>query len=114
MTLSPAPDQPAGVHVLRARGEVDVLTTRTAMVDLPALVRPGLPLVVDLSEVTFFDSSGLRLLDALVRECAVHGDALRVVAPRGGRARRVLDLVGMSDGLAFEDLDAALEAVRTP
>lgn len=113
MTLSPMPDQPAGVRVLYAHGEVDVLTARKAMADLPTLLRPGLPMVVDLSQVTFFDSSGLRLLDAVARECAAHGDAFRVVAPRGGRARRVLDLVGMSDGLAFDDLDAALEAVRT-
>lgn len=107
------PDPPDGVRVLCAHGEVDVVTARDAMVDLPTLVRPGLPMVVDLSQVTFFDSSGVRLLDALARQCAAHGDAFRVVAPRGGRARRVLDLVGMSEGLAFDDLDAAIEAGRT-
>lgn len=113
MTLEvvPAPD---GVRLLRAHGELDVLATEELTRDAARLAGGTGPLVLDLSLVTFFDSAGVRFVDWLARECARTGWPFRVVAPKGTRARRVLDVVGLSKGLATDDVDAAVEQVRSP
>lgn len=103
-----------GVQLVRAHGEIDVVTARSALAGLPELVRASSALVLDLSEVTFFDSSGVRLVDALAREIFKQDSAFRVVAPTGSRARRVLDLVGMTDPLVCEDVATAVAQVRAP
>jgi anti-anti-sigma factor len=51
--------------------------------------------VVDLAEVTFIDSSGVRMLFSLVQRLDATRTALIVIAPHGSVARRVLDLCGM-------------------
>lgn len=104
MTIEVLPPQD-GVRVVRLTGEVDVVSTRTPYEELGP---PG-PLVLDLSDVSFFDSSGVRLVDRTARAL---GGALRVVAPRGGRARRVLDLVGYGSGLVADDLEQAVADLR--
>ncbi|PPK93114.1 anti-anti-sigma factor [Kineococcus xinjiangensis] len=108
----PGPDGRAGgVEVLRARGELDVGVVLPVLERLPEWVAGASGVVLDLTEVTFCDSSGVRLVDRLARECARCGAAFRVVAPPGSAARLILDLVGMSDGLALDDLPAAVAAV---
>lgn len=75
-------------------GEVDLATSG----DLGRLVRaelPHAPVLLDLSEVTFMDSTGVRMLDALLAECARQRWALRVGATMGPSVRQVLDLTGM-------------------
>jgi anti-anti-sigma factor len=67
--------------------------------------------VLDLTDVTFFDSSGVRLVDHVTRECDRTATPLRVVAPPGTPTRRVLEIVGLSDELVTDDLRAALSAV---
>lgn len=104
MTIEVLPSRD-GVRVVRLTGEVDVVSTR---VPYEELAPPG-ALVLDLSDVSFFDSSGVRLVDRVARE---HQGRLRVVAPRGGRARRVLDLVGYGSELVAEDVEQAVAALR--
>jgi anti-anti-sigma factor len=103
-----------GVRLVRAHGELDVVASRSLLARLPELIEPVAPLVLDLSEVTFFDSSGVRLVDRLAREQARQHCGFRVVAPAGARARRVLDVVGMSEQLVCEDLATAVEQVLPP
>ena len=109
MSLLALPDAD-GVRVLRASGEFDVAVVPPLLPGLPALVAGAPAVVLDLSLVEFFDSSGVRLVDALARAC--DGVPLRVAAPPGTPARRVLELVGLVDGLVEDDLDAAVDAVR--
>ncbi len=68
-------------------------------------------MVLDLRAVGFFDSSGVRLVDRLARECARRGLQLRVVAPADAPARRVLELVGLAGALACDTEDEAVAAV---
>lgn len=103
---------PGGVRLLRVHGELDVVAADPLTREASQLADGAGPLVLDLSLVTFFDSAGVRFVDRLARECDRTGRAFRVVAPEGTRARRVLDVVGLSAGLAAEDVDAALEQVR--
>lgn len=111
MTVQALPDED-GVRVLRAEGELDVLSAVPALDDVTSLVQGARGVVLDLSRVTFFDSSAVRLVDRLARAAARAGAAYRVVAPSGSPARRVLEVVGMAGLLADEDLATALAAVR--
>jgi anti-sigma B factor antagonist len=111
VTVEPLGDDD-GVRVLRAAGELDVAVVPQLLGSVPDLVAGVDAVVLDLSGVSFFDSSGVRLLDRLVRECARVGVALRVVAPPAGTARGVLEIVGMAGPLVADDLASAVTAVR--
>ncbi len=107
------PSQPSEPHVLGLSGDLDVVSVPDVLDRVPALVRGATALVVDLAQVTFLDSSGVRFLHRLARACAEAGTGMRVVAPPKCRARRVLDLVGMTL-LVDDDLDAARAALQGP
>lgn len=104
-------DRADGVRVLRAHGEIDLVAV-DQLPELSQLVRAGTPVVLDLSAVTFLDSAGLRLVHHLAAACGRNGDPFCLVAPPGGRPRRVLDVVGMAAPHAEDDLSAALQRVR--
>ncbi len=106
MSLQPL-EHPGGLRVLRAAGELDVQVVPALLSAVPGLVAGAPSVVLDLTDVTFLDSSGVRLVDRLTRECGQAGAAFRVVAPRGNRARRVLELVGLA-GLLTDDLPAGV------
>ena len=109
MTFEWLPEQD-GVLLLRASGEVDVVTTAGVHERVAELVRGATGLVLDLSAVTFFDSSGVTMVDRLARACRRAGAGCAVVAPPGTRGRRVLEVVGMAAGLVHDDLPAARAA----
>lgn len=98
----------AGASVVVLGGEVDARVTPDVRFRLQDVVEQSRPVVLDLSEVSFFDSSGVRLVDLLARGCTAHGVGWRVVAPRGSAARRVLELVEMVGPEVVEDRAAAL------
>lgn len=99
------------VRVLRISGDLDILIAPPLLDRVAGWVHGARAVVLDLSDVAFFDSSGVRLVDRFWRECGGAGAGLRVVAPHGGRARRVLEVVGMADRLVSEDLDGAVAAL---
>lgn len=101
-------DDVAGASVVVLAGEVDARVTPDVRSRLPEVVEQGRPVVLDLSEVTFFDSSGVRLVDLLARSCAEHGLRWRVVAPGRSPARRVLELVELDGPEVVEDRAVAL------
>jgi anti-sigma B factor antagonist len=113
VTVEVLPERPDGVRLLCAEGELDVITAPPLLPDLARLVAGASGVVLDLSGVTFFDSSGVRLVDRLARECGRIATPVRVVAPRGSAPRRVLELVGLTDDLVAEDMAEAVTAVRT-
>jgi anti-anti-sigma factor len=86
-------------------GELDVANASDVFAAIRKAVGPA-EVIVDFSEVTFIDSSGLAELVALARAATV-----RVVAPRGTPPRRVLELTGLSGALSsFDTVESALEA----
>jgi anti-sigma B factor antagonist len=110
--LDRAPDRPDGVRVLVASGEIDVVTAPQMFPAVRALVSGAHAVVLDLSTVEFFDSSGVRLVDVLTRECRRTDAAFRIAAPKDTPGRRVLELVGMAGDLVTDDLPSAVEVVR--
>ena len=78
VTTPPSPSEP---HVLMLSGEVDVVSVPTVLERIPALVAEASGVVVDLREVSFLDSSGVRFLHRLAHAGAAAGTGVRVVAP---------------------------------
>ncbi len=83
-----------GVPLLHPHGEIDLYTVpefERAITD--ALVSSVKTMVVDLSDITYLDSSGLSALIVAYKKLAAQGGRLYIVAPRDPPAvRRVLEI----------------------
>jgi len=92
------------VHA-RLRGELDMETVDAIRARLGAAITSGTTaLVVDLSRVTFMDSSGVELLFRLRAQLDMRQMALRIVLPRESPIRRTLEVTnGGTDLLALGD-----------
>jgi anti-sigma B factor antagonist len=84
------------VAVLNVHGEID-LETAPALREtlLPVLERQTGPVVVDLSEVSFMDSTGLHLLVDTLRQLEAQNRRLAIVCREGGHVHRLLALIGL-------------------
>jgi anti-sigma B factor antagonist len=69
------------------------------------------PVLIDLTGVSFLDSAGVRLLDALVGDLDDSGNAIRLVVGETGAARMTLRLCAFRDDLLATDLERAAEEV---
>jgi anti-sigma B factor antagonist len=87
-------------HVLvRAQGELDLSSAgRVTAAVKEAFAHGRGSVLVDLSGVTFVDSTGLTALVRIHREAEARGTYVAVVAPSRS-VRRVLDLLGLGDVL---------------
>lgn len=108
MTRTPEVLDLAGARVLALSGDVDVNVAPEVAASLPQLLAGARAVVLDLSAVTFFDSSGVRLVDRVVRTCRQGGQAWRIVAPPGSSSRRLLELVDMAGREVVDDRTTAL------
>lgn len=89
-----------GCELVTARGEVDIATTpRLREVIDQALARSSDALVIDLTGVTFMESTGLRaMLEARLRAEA-EGRSLAVVCKPGGPVHRLFELTNTTESL---------------
>jgi anti-anti-sigma factor len=116
--MSPAPSvsvvRDADVVVVSVSGEID-LANASAMEEsiLEAVPNDGAGLVFDASELTYLDSSGVRLLLSVAARLRWRDLGFVLVAPPASRCRRVLSLAGVDGALAIEDsVDGASAQLR--
>jgi anti-anti-sigma factor len=106
-----------GALIARPRGDVDMAVAPTierAVLDAVARNRPTCVLV-DLSAVTYIDSSGIRLLFRLYAAMAEDPSRLIVDAPPRSSAERLLGLVALEDiGDVRPSMKSAVEACQGP
>lgn len=96
--------------VVRPRGEIDVATVDLLRDAVDAESAAGDELMLDLREVAFMDTSGLRYVLELNDRCQRDGCALRLV--RGPSAvQRVFEVSGLEPRLPFVD-DAGSSPAR--
>jgi anti-sigma B factor antagonist len=99
--------------VVHVRGELDVESGPRLRDFLAAqLARETLPCVVDLSKVTFIDSSGLHALVASLRRAQLLGRRFTLVLDPSGRVQRLLEMTGL--GALFEVVPAPIKQSMIP
>ena len=82
-----------GCIIVTVSGEVDAHSApRLQQALLDALHSASRRLVVDLEEITFFDSAGIRSLITLRQKAGEKLDRIRLVMPRRTGVRRALDI----------------------
>jgi anti-anti-sigma factor len=90
-----------GVAVV-AVGEIDLATVDAVRAEIDAARTETTLVLLDLRDVTFIDSAGVRLVLEGSRELAAEGGELVIV--RGGpEVRRVFDLVGLDGRVKMVD-----------
>ena len=95
-------------HVVRLEGEIDLANAAEIEARVLTDVGDAPALVIDLTDVTYFDSSGMRMLDGLAGACERAAVTLRVVAPDPSPARMILRIVAWPGQLVVSSLDEAL------
>jgi anti-anti-sigma factor len=96
-------DETAGATTIAVVGEIDVLR-QTELPNLVAILdpEPGTTIHVDLSEVTFIDSSGIVSILQAQKYLEARQCALRLIDPHG-HVRRLMELTGLSGVVTFVD-----------
>jgi anti-sigma B factor antagonist len=107
-------DRHAGVYVLQVAGDLDMSTAPQLVAEVAELGGGGdLCVVVDVSQLTFIDSSGLNAIVVCGRELDARGGRLIVTAPSSHIAR-VFDVVGLGESVELTaTLDEALAGTET-
>ena len=82
--------------VITIRGDLDVATAPTAARVVAAHCHEGADTVLDLGELGFMDSSGLRVLLLAANRAAKYGDAVRIRAITPA-VERLLSYTGTAD-----------------
>jgi anti-sigma B factor antagonist len=101
--LSISSERDGDVHVIGLFGELDLATADSVEQELRAVeATDASSIVVDLSGLTFMDSTGLRLV--WQAEARSRADANRLTLLRGPRAvQRVFEISGIAGTLPFAD-----------
>lgn len=91
------------VHIIRLSGELDLATADDVQRELERVEATNADsIVIDLSQLTFMDSTGVRLL--VTAHARARADSNRLTLLRGGRAvQRILQLSGVEPLLPFAD-----------
>ncbi len=92
------------VHVLALTGELDLESAPVLATHVDRVRRDGVRRVlVDLTDLDFCDSTGLRALIGAASELRIAGGRLSVACPGGGPVARLLDLTGTRETLNVYD-----------
>ena len=94
---------PEGNRVI-VRGELDIFTADTFREQLLATLSDG-EVILDLSGLSFMDSSGVAAIDAVLRDPSA--GRLAVDPHVHERARRILEMTHMIEALPFAQSDDA-------
>jgi anti-anti-sigma factor len=106
-------EQRDGVLIAAIEGEIDSSNASELRLALSErLPSSSSALVLDLSNATYLDSSGIHLLFDLGRRLGARRQALRLVVPEGAPMRRVLELCAVDTVAPMDrELEASLRAL---
>ena len=92
-------------EILAVAGELDLGTVPALAESVARRGDDVKKLTLDLSELGFMDSTGLRLLIDLDRQARAQGWQLALIRPKLETAAAVLQATGADSALPFEDAD---------
>jgi anti-sigma B factor antagonist len=93
-----------GERTVAAAGEIDLATADAFAAGLREHLAGG-PVLLDLRELSFMDSSGVRVLDALLRDVDREGWSLAVRPELQDSVRLVLEMTGMLNVLPMREVE---------
>jgi anti-sigma B factor antagonist len=96
----------ASVTVVEIAGDIDSNTAPSAQQQIMALVKPGCKILLDMSQVGFMSSAGLRLLLFLYRQITGNGGQVVVV----GLSEAIQETMSLTGFLGFFKLYDTQEA----
>jgi anti-sigma B factor antagonist len=100
-----------GYAIVTVAGEIDISTAAKLRECLFELAASGLPLVADLEQVSFVDSTGLAALVGTAKRAAAHGGSLYAVCSRP-KIGQLFRLTGLDCRIPLvRTLDEAREAL---
>lgn len=103
------PAEGSGGRVVTVRGELDLAAADNLWKKIEPLLKPGIVVVLDGTQLSFLDSSGLRVLLQAHKRAENDGAVFRLVAPQPP-VQRVLELAGAGSYLHVRaDVPAALQ-----
>jgi anti-anti-sigma factor len=102
-----------GFPVVTIRGEIDISNAADVESELFAAIGNEVTgMILDLSDTSYLDSSGIRLLFDLARRLRTRGQELRVVSPEGTALRRLLAMTKVATVAPLsDDLPAAVRSL---
>jgi anti-anti-sigma factor len=104
-------DRRDGVVVLRVRGEVDMANATDTSTRLLSASGDGSSIVLDLGELTYIDSAGIRMLFDLSEQLARDQRRLVLAVGHDAPVRRALEITKLDTLVAVaSSLTAAVEA----
>jgi anti-anti-sigma factor len=92
-----------GSLLVRLSGEIDLSNSDDLHQRLETAIEGCPTVLIDLTEVTYLDSQGLRLIKQLTTKVNRDGTELQFIAPPNSFPRQVLDLARMSDYSEIRD-----------
>jgi anti-sigma B factor antagonist len=108
MALDVTTDARDEVTLVVLRGELDIYTVAGFRQYLEGIDPTASPLVIDLTDVTLLDSSGLGALVSLLNRVRAGEGRLGLICPHR-RLRRVFEITGLRRAFTFgDDLEAVL------
>jgi anti-sigma B factor antagonist len=111
MSLEVTTEARDGVTLVTLGGELDIYTVAGFRQDLEEVDPAARPLVIDLTDVTLLDSSGLGALVSLLNRARSGAGQLGLICPHR-RLRRVFEITGLRRAFVFgDDLDGVLAAL---
>jgi anti-anti-sigma factor len=93
-----------GRTIVAARGELDMASADAFETALRRHLELA-PVVLDLRGVSFMDSSGVKLVDAILSDTDADDWTFTVGTPLPDSVRRLFDVTGMTIAVPFEDLE---------
>jgi anti-sigma B factor antagonist len=109
MSLTVTADEQDDLVLVTLGGELDIYTVPTFRQDVERFDPAETQLVVDLSDVTLIDSSGLGALVSMLNRARGASRSLGLVCPHR-HLRRVFEITGLRRAFVFGD---DLESVRS-
>jgi anti-anti-sigma factor len=94
-------------ELVHLSGEIDMANAGDIGKAIVSRIRESGTVLIDLTTVSFLDSAGVRLLDALVGDLCAAGRRTRLVVGERGAARMTLQLCAFREDLLATDLERA-------
>jgi anti-anti-sigma factor len=91
-----------GTRVVSLSGELDLSNAETAEVALQEAREAGIPLIVDMRELEFIDSTGIALLVGII---GGEGVEVRFVPSESPSVTRVMELTGLAGRLPLVEAE---------